>query len=214
MPSQKTIGRIAAATPAWFLLIYFAMSARRPEYSHLTKAISELGSWDAPNLWVWNLLGYILPGLAISYLGVGLLREFSPKARIPSTALIVSGLLMALSGVFPGDFENRQSPSMLMHLVGSLGSYVAFLVAGIGLLRAMRSAPAWRWAAWPSLALVLLSVATGFLRSGTAPGLGQRLGFACFFLWVALMGFAMMRASAVRAPHNNLSKPTPLRGAA
>jgi hypothetical membrane protein len=214
MPSQKTIGRIAAATPAWFLLIYFAISALRPEYSHLTKAISELGSWDAPNLWAWNVLGYILPGLVVSLLGVGLFREFSPKARIPSTALIVSGLLMALSGVFPGDFENRQSPSMLMHLVGSLGSYVVFLVAGIGLLRVMRSAPAWRWAAWPSLALVLLSVATGFLRSGTAPGLGQRLGFACFFLWVALMGFAMVRASTARAPHNNSSKPTPLRGAA
>ena len=194
MPSQKAIGWIAAATPVWFLVVYLTMSAVRPEYSHLTKAVSELGSWDAPNLWVWNVLGYILPGLAVSLLGVGLFREFSPKARISSAALVLSGLLMALSGAFPGDFENRQSPSMLMHLVGSLGSYIAFLVAGFGLPRVTRSSSAWGWAAWPSLALVLLSIATGFLRSGAAPGLGQRLTFTCFFLWVALMGVAMLRA--------------------
>ncbi|MGZ9275339.1 MAG: DUF998 domain-containing protein [Nitrospira sp.] len=212
MRSQKAIGWIAMVTPIWFLVVYLWMSALRPEYSHLTKAISELGSWDAPNLWAWNILGYIVPGLAISLLGAGLYREFRPRARIPAASLILSGLLMALSGAFPGDFEDRSSPSMIMHLVGSLGSYVAFLVAGFGLPAAMRSSPSYRWVAWPSTALVVLSIATGFLRSGDAPGLGQRLGFGCFFMWVALMGFATVRAA--QAPLGNSFKPPPLRGEA
>ena len=132
MLSRKSIGQIALVTPLWFLAVYLFMSSIRPEYSHLTKAISELGSLDAPNLWVWNVLGYMLPGLAVAFLGVGLHREFSQshrQATIPSIALVASGLLMTLSGVFPGDFENRTSATMLFHLIGSLGSFAAFLIA-------------------------------------------------------------------------------------
>lgn len=83
------------------------MSSMRSEYSHLTKAISELGSVDAPNLWYWNTLGYVLPVLFISLLGVGLITRFPKLSKIPGYALVASGLFMALSGVFPGDFENR-----------------------------------------------------------------------------------------------------------
>jgi hypothetical protein len=43
------------------------------------------------------------------------------------------------------------------------------------------------------MALVVASIAAGFLRSGSAPGLGQRLGFACVFMWVGLVGYALMR---------------------
>ena len=196
MISIRTIGFIAAITPLWFFTVYMVMASRRPEYSHLTKAISELGSWDAPNLWVWNVLGYILPGLAMALLGSGLKRAFAgttPRAAFPTGALVVAGLLMAMSGVFPGDFDNRSSTSMVLHTVGSLGSFVAFLIAGFGLPPAFRARADWRWLAMPSVALVIASIVTGLLRTGAAPGLGQRLGFACVFAWVGLVGYALMR---------------------
>lgn len=198
MISARRIGLIALITPVWFVGVYLVMASRRPEYSHLTKAISELGSLDAPNLWVWNVLGYVLPGLAVALLGVGLRREFAGlgrKATVPAMALLASGLFMALSGVFPGDFDNRSSLTMVLHTLSSLGSFVVFLVAGFGLPQVFRALPGWRWAATPSLVLVVLSIATGFLRSGEAPGLGQRLGFACFFVWIGLVGYALYRAS-------------------
>ena len=196
MNTQRNISVIAIATPLWFLVVYLVMSGMRPEYSHLTKAISELGSLDAPNKWVWNFLGYILPGLAVALLGLGLQQEppFTTKvAKIPLWALVASGLLMALSGVFPGDFEHRTSTTMVMHAIGSFGSFVAFLVAGFWLPNYFRKHEQWRWVVWPSLALVVGSILTGFLRTGYTPGLGQRLGFACFFLWIGLVGFAMLR---------------------
>lgn len=199
MINSKQIGLIAAITPVWFLVVYIWMSSRRPEYSHLTKAISELGSLDAPNLWVWNILGYIIPGLAVALLGIGIKREFSDSKKnilVPATAVIASGLFMALSGVFPGDFENRTSTTMILHTVGSLGSFVAFLVAGFWLPAFFRSRPDWRWAALPSLILVIGSIVTGFLRTGDAPGLGQRFGFACYFLWVGLVGLALFRSNS------------------
>jgi hypothetical membrane protein len=202
MISRKNIGLIALATPFWFLTIYLIMSSRRPEYSHLTKAISELGSLDAPNRWFWNILGYILPGLAIALLGVGLNRDFAlagRRASIPSYALVTSGLFLMMSGVFPGDFENRTSTTMILHTVGSLGSFAAFLVAGFWLFMVFRSRESWRWVALPSLALVIASIATGFLRSGAAPGLGQRLGFACVFMWIGLVGYTLIRPNSTES---------------
>ncbi|MGH7927276.1 MAG: DUF998 domain-containing protein [Candidatus Binatia bacterium] len=199
MISQKKIGLFVMATPLWFLIIYLIMSAMRSDYSHSTDAISELGSLDAPNLWAWNMFGYILPGLAIALLGAGLKREFSPLGRttlIPSVALMAAGLLMALSGAFPANMADFNSTTTRLHMVGSFGCYVAFLIAGFGLPPFFRKSSSWHWVARPSLALVVASIAIGFLRFFEGMGgVGQRLTFACFFLWVALVSFALWRAN-------------------
>lgn len=190
---NRRIGLVAMLSPLWFGSVYAVMVALRPDYSHLTKAISELGSVGAPRALAWNVLGYIVPGLCVALLGFGIRNRFTEirGAQIPAWGLIGSGFLMALSGIFPGDFENRTSTTMIVHAVGSIGSFVAFLVAALSLPRVARRAPVWRPFVWPSLALAAGSFASGFLRSGSAPGLGQRLGFLCFFLWVAFIGYAL-----------------------
>lgn len=198
MISQRTIGFAAVFTPLWFLAIYLLMSVMRPGYSHASDAISELGSLDAPNLWAWNIFGYILPGLVIALLGTGLKREFSPLGRvasIPFVALIASGLFMALSGVFPANMADFKSATTLIHIIGSTGCFIAFLAAGFWLPFFFRKFISWHWLAWPSLTLVVGSIVSGFLRSGDTGGIGQRLTFACFFLWVALLGFALLRSN-------------------
>lgn len=197
MTTQRGVGVIAIATPLWFLVIYLVMSGMRPEYSHLTKAISELGSLDAPNKWVWNTLGYMLPGAAVALLGIAMRKEppfRSSAAQLPVLALALSGLFIVLSGIFPGDFENRTSITMILHAVASVGSFIAFLVAGFWMPWLFRKHEQWSWIAWPSLVLVIGSIVTGFLRAGSTPGLGQRLGFACFFLWVGVVGFALFQS--------------------
>ncbi len=173
------------------------MSSVRPEYSHATKAISELGSLDAPNLWAWNIGGYILPGLCIALLGVVLARHFRGKkgGTWVSLPLIGSGLSMAMSGVFPGDFDNRTSATMILHATGAIGSFIAFLVCGFAAPALLRRHSAWRAYAWPSLTIVILSIVSGFVRSDNAPGIGQRIGFALFSMWIALIGVGLFRNS-------------------
>lgn len=104
---------------------------------------------------------------------------------------------MALPGVFPGDFEDRTSTTMLLHAVGSLGSFIAFpgrwLPAAPGVSRTRKSA----LVGWTSLALVVASIMAGFLRSGVAPGLGQRIGFAFVFAWIGLVGYALVRSNRI-----------------
>ena len=204
---HRTIAVLAIAVPLWFALIYFAMASVRPDFSHATKAISELGSVDAPNGWIWNICGYIVPGTIVTSLGWAFCAHFrdTKGAKLVSYSLVASGLLMAFSGVFPGDFEDRTSFTMIMHAIGSFGSFFFFLVCGFSIPWLLRRFSEWKAYAWPSLALVLLSIATGFLRTGNAPGIGQRLGFACFFLWVGMMGFALLR-NGTRGPRR-ITKP-------
>lgn len=197
MISNRAIGLIAVATPFWFVIVYFAMSSLRPEYNHFTKAISELGSVDAPNKWAWNIGGYIITGLGIALLGIGLARQFrgAKNSRWVSLPLIASGLFMAMSGVFPGDFDNRSSITMILHTIWSIGSFMGFLIAGFATPALLRRLPGWRAYALPSLIIVILAIASGVLRSGNAPGLGQRIGFALVFGWVVLIGIGLVRNS-------------------
>lgn len=84
---------------------------------------------------------------------------------------------------------------MVMHAIGSLGSFVVFLIPGFWYPLRFIKTPGRRAIGWFALAAVILSILTGFLRSGEAPGLGQRLGFAALFAWVFLVGLALLRDS-------------------
>ncbi|MGH8141587.1 MAG: DUF998 domain-containing protein [Steroidobacteraceae bacterium] len=211
MNRRKTIGIIAVVTPFWFLAVYLIMAGLRPEYSYLTKAISELGSVHAPHRWIWNIFGFITPGLAIALLGVGLKSELSDagrSARVPALAVTASGLFMALAGVFPGNFINRTAPTMIMHTIGAYGSGIFFLIAGFWLPFVFRKRPHWRWLAWLSLGLVFGMLAGDFLVGAmrhTTPGLGQRVSFAYYFLWIGVVGYALMRSASL-APIRNMRR--------
>lgn len=86
---------IGLSIPIIFWTTYGVLSSLRPEYSFKTKAISELGSVDAPHLWFWNVFGYILPGILISIYSYGLHREITGNRgnKWPLISFIFSGFL-------------------------------------------------------------------------------------------------------------------------
>jgi cytochrome P450 len=51
----------------------------------------------------------------------------------------------------------------------------------------------------PAFQFVVASIVAGFLRSGAAPGLGQRLGFAFVLAWVGLVGYTLVRSSSIES---------------
>lgn len=197
--NTRLAGLAGMAVPFWFAAAYFLVSSLRSDYRHFNMAISELGSVGAPNALLWNLLGYILPGLMIAYLG-WVSRQLLPASRsgaVVAGSIAASGIMMALSGVFPGDFENRTSLTMLLHSAASILSYVFFLVGGFGLAGISAKSQTLGKFHYPLLALLIASIVTGFFRYGDMPGLGQRITFACYLAWAALYGWAVYRSSAV-----------------
>lgn len=189
--NQKHFAIAGLSSPIIFTLTYFIMSAQRTDYSFLTKAVSELGSVDAPNLWLWNIFGYILPGMLIAIFGYGLYQvmEANPKGKLPLISIVLSGVFMSIAGIFPGDFEDRTSLTMVLHSVGSFGSYIFFLLGAFTYPSLMKQSHHWEKAIRPSLIITWLTIVFGswpFIFP-EMPGIGQRIVFGLYFLWMAYL---------------------------
>ena len=180
-----------------FWLTYLMMASARPEYSFMTKAISELGSIDAPNKWVWNVVGYIVPGLMIAVYAFGLYRDVSggSGSKLPLVGLGLSGWFMAVSGVFPGDFDDRSSTTMLLHTMGSFGSYIFFLLAAFTFPKPMKKSAYWKSAVVPTLTFTWLTILFGTWPFGftSVPAIGQRVVFFFYFLWIGYTALMLYR---------------------
>ena len=164
------------------------MSSIRPEYSMFTKAISELGSLDASNKWLWNSFGYVLTGILIAIYAIGLYKNVAvtKSSKLPLYGILLSGVFMIVSGIFPGDFDNRESTTMLLHTVGSFGSYIFFLIGAFTYPKQMRKNEYWKQAIKPTLIFTWLTILFGSwpVIFPNMPALGQRITFLFYFLWI------------------------------
>lgn len=193
--NNKQYAIIGFLAPTIFWLTYFIMANQRPEYSFLTKAISELGSVDAPNKWIWNFLGYIIPGFLISIFAFGLYKNIATEtsSKLPLIGILLSGLFMSFSGVFPGDFENKQSLTMLFHTIGSFGSYIFFLIGAFAYPKQMKKRTYWTKAIKPTLLFTWLTIIFGswVFVFPNIPAVGQRIVFAFYFLWIIFNAYKL-----------------------
>ncbi len=186
--TNKSYGIIGIVTPIVFLTTYIIMSSIRPEYSMFTKAISELGSLDASNKWLWNSFGYVLTGILIAIYAIGLYKNVAvtKSSKLPLYGILLSGVFMIVSGIFPGDFDNRESTTMLLHTVGSFGSYIFFLIGAFTYPKQMRKNEYWKQAIKPTLIFTWLTILFGSwpVIFPNMPALGQRITFLFYFLWI------------------------------
>lgn len=193
--SNRHFAIVGFLAPTFFWVTYFIIASLRPEYSFLYKAVSELGSMDAPNKWVWNTFGYLLPGLFIALFSLGLRRAFGKpnSSRFPFITMSLSGILMALAGIFPGDFDNRQSVTMLLHSIGSFGSYVFFLLSAFTIPKQMQKKAYWATAVKPTLAFTWMTILFGSwpFVFPQFPAVGQRFVFFFYFLWVITLAYKL-----------------------
>lgn len=186
--TNKQYATLGIASVILFWLSYFMMVAQRPEYSFLTKAISELGSVDAPQKWIWNICGYIVPGTLIAIFSIGLYRHTKTgnDSVLPLAGIFLSGIFMVLAGIFPGDFNNKKSLTMLLHTVGSFGSYLFFLAGAFSYPRIMKKTVFWTPVIKPGLFCVYMTIVFGswVFIFPAIPAVGQRIVFAFYFLWI------------------------------
>ena len=192
---NKKFAIIGFLSPTLFWVTYFILANQRPDYSFLTKAVSELGSMDAPNKWTWNVLGYILPGILISIFSIGLYRNIKNEnsSRLPLIGIFLSGIFMTLSGVFPGDYDNRTSLTMLLHTIGSFGSYIFFLIGAFSFPKQMKKTTYWYKVIKPSLVMTWLTIIFGswVFIFPKFPSVGQRIVFAFYFLWIIFTAYKL-----------------------
>lgn len=197
---NNKISAILGMTSAILLwTTYFIMANMRPEYNFKYKAISELGSLDAPNLWFWNIFGYTIPGLLIAMFSIGLYKYSSEgtDSKIPYYALILSGFFMTLSGIFPADMENRKSTTTIVHMMGSYGSYISFLFAAFTYPKIWKKNKNWQRIVKPTLICTWLTIIFGswYFFFPNTPSVGQRIVFFLYFLWIIISAINLYKTT-------------------
>ena len=201
--TTKNYGKIGISVPILFWSTYIIMSSIRPEYSMFTKAISELGSVDAPRKWIWNFFGYFLPGVLITVYSVGLYNNMATQesGKWPLYGIFLSGFFMALSGIFPGDFDNPESITMILHIAVSFGSYLFFLVGAFTFSKDMDKLDYWKSTKKPTLIFTYLTILFGtwVFIFPDIPAFGQRIVFFFYFLWI------FYTATKLHNRNNNIS---------
>lgn len=188
-------------------LIGFA-AIRDDGYSHATKAVSELGSIDAPNALAFNLLGFIAPGVLLILFSVALLQ--TARSRVGPCLLLGSGIMLALAGLAPANLDDFGALTSQLHALGAIGSGVLWVLAlfwlgpmlrrDFGLELWGRITPWFATFLFANVGWQIAFRATGLVM----PGWGQRIGFLGYFVWIAITGFLLWRAASKSEPKGTL----------
>jgi hypothetical membrane protein len=194
--SDVMIARLGLLANLMFWPLMFAMAAMRSDYSHLHQAVSELGAVGAPSMWLWNVAGYLVPGLLLAVFGWNFVRRVRPGSRVVAALLATAGVGMAISGVFPPDMNDRGGVQTMLHLLGSSLSALAWLPAMVALVFfARRTRPDIAVACGSAILAMIGAFALYGVLEHT-PALVQRITFGVFFGWYAVAALLLMRSRA------------------
>lgn len=190
MTRQVATGWLGVATSLGFLLLLVGFAALRPDYSHYTNAVSELGVVGAPNQIAWNLLGFVGIGLALTVFGWRLGEAV--HSRVAGVLLVLFGLSFAATAI-PADMNDLSSPGSTAHVVASQ-AVLLFWALGVGRLAFLKSAGGGLRIV--SGVAIVLAVASIVVRGAEIlpGGLTQRLSFAVVFGWVLVSGLLAIRS--------------------
>ncbi len=190
---RLALGGILA--PIVFVVALAVFSLLTPNYDNLTNAVSELGVPGAPYALGWNVLGFMLVGLLVTAFAWGLHLGMRPAsgARIIPVLVGITGIGFAGLGIFPAETGLRPSTSTTIHFVVVALSYVPFILVAFVYAATMRTDLYWkRWVAF-SIVMGLLAIGSFFIPRSVPVGLSQRLGLGAYFLWLFVMGLALLK---------------------
>lgn len=201
MSRMLTLGGVAG--PILFTVIVVTCGALRPEYSHLSQFISELGEIGGPNAGLMNYAGFMVPGALILVSGLGLVGPLPRSGLTIAGAFLVAlfGAGVFAAGVFscdPGCLPENPSREGFLHNLVSLIAFVA-MIAGVALLGfQFRRMPGWPGFALYSFltaaaAAALLLVMMIVTAAMPIIGLVQRVFLGVLFLWLILVSIRSRR---------------------
>jgi hypothetical membrane protein len=188
--------------PIWFTVLVVVQSLLQPDYSQLAHPISALSAW--PLGWLQNSNFFMAGSLLVVY-AVTLHRGVQGRRGgfIALLLLVMSGIGVALAGVFPWRRDGVDFSEPALHVVAAVCS---FFGAGAGLI-----AMSWRMAGDPNWArfskyvlacgiyVLLMFVVVGwFAVEDGAPlhawaGLLQRMLLAVWFPCTMLLSSRLLK---------------------
>ncbi len=202
--NSRIAGILGIAGCGVFWAGMFILGSLRDSYSQSVNDISELGAIGTANAVVWNLVGFIVPGLCLAVAGRAIAGTIDTSrrgsGRVAAWLLPLFGLGAAGQGLFPALMANGvpviTSWHTRVHLIISLISGLAWMIGVLCLIAPMRRNSEWsRWYL-VNIAAVFLAIAGSFGRGGGLPdGLVQRVVDAVGFAWFVIMSIKLIQDS-------------------
>ena len=180
-----------------------AFAGRIDGYSHQLHPLALLGVKPLPHADLFNLLGFVMPGLLVAWMTLRLRAAMPSGAnaaaswsgRLGAQLMLVSALAFAAQGLLPLQADDLESVRSARHAAAWMAWWIAFAAGGALLAAGLRGAERWRFLASASLfAAAMLPVLALALPKLVPAGLAQRLAFALWFLWALQAGAAVNRA--------------------
>jgi hypothetical membrane protein len=199
--NRRLIGLLGIGAWILFWLASIVFGALRPSYSPVVNTISELGAISTSNATLWNVFGFIVPGIVLAVAGAAIARAANVTSSLPRTLatflLILSGLAIAGQGLMPAAMANGvadiTSASTRGHFISSLVSGAAWALGALLLVGPMKRHPQWHGLHVVSVVLLALTIVASFALRGRMPdGLAQRIGDAFFCAWFVLMSLNLV----------------------
>ena len=200
---QRFLAICGIIAPIIFIIIYIIASLLRPDYSHLTNFVSELGAVGAPYA-IIQRINFVLTGVMIVAFTFGLHRGIGDgKGSIIGPLLVaIFGLSAVVSGIFSTDTIQPGSFSDIMHsmssAIGSVAAIIAFFIISERLEKDILWKPYRSFSTVMAIvAIIVTVVGVGILGAVGTPGLGQRLFLAVLFLWIEVMAIRLFQISSI-----------------
>lgn len=194
------------AGPIWFATLVLAQGVLHPDYSHIKLPISALAAW--PMGWIQNLNFYVSGVFDVTFI-TALDRAVgpTPRGRVGSALLIIGGMALAMTGLFPWKMIAGVLIEPPAHAATAI---TTFAFTGIGMIvfsRRMNADDRWRglsaYTMWSGVSVVILFVVVGFFAvDGGAPlhewtGLIQRVLVVVWFVWMIRLGLAVQQSAGI-----------------
>lgn len=198
MDSNRKNGAIGISAILISTATILIMSELRSDgYNHFHKAVSELGSLDAPNKWIFNILGYIVPGILISIFSLNLLKEFRSVSvkEYPFYLFASSGVLMAIAGLFPADMDNKESFITVLHTIGSFGGGLLWFLCALTLWWQLKKREGWRTVAMITFLIPFVMILLMSFVPKNTPGISQRIAFFANYIFIFLIAIKQLGES-------------------
>ena len=196
------------AGPALFASVVVLCAALRPEYSHITQVMSELGETGGLHAPLMNAAGFVPSGLLFMAFG-GSLAMLVPRTRasvVGALLVVLFGAGITAAGTFSCDFgcpRQGLSREATVHIIVSVIAFVSAVAACAVWAFVFRRLNEWRslWiysASSAAVAFVLLLIFNASAESRAFTGVWQRLFLGTLYLWCAVVGVYAFRSSPAR----------------
>jgi hypothetical membrane protein len=207
---SRLLTAFGAAGPIIFLAVATLLGLLQPGYSMTTHAISELAL--GPHGWVQTANFYMI-GLAFIAFACGLYFDLGHRSRgargLVSALLVVSGVGLILSGVFPTDPPGApETGTGALHNLAFLVVFFPLIAAYPFIALVLRKEPGFRThtlvtALMPLVVFGLMFVYVGFGSGVGDPfygvsGLIQRALITVAFGWITVTGWLLLARGASR----------------